>query len=326
AAAFNKGDDDMTYLHSLKQVFSQSDVDIDVKIKELFPYVNKVADSGNKDLAMAVLELSTILEEIHPNEAKAFAVSGDLLYYAGSKEKALEKYKQTIALDDTVYLVWEQMMYIHATTANYPKLEDVAEEVMDIFPNQATPYYFNGLALAKQGKYRSAISILDQAILMSGNNKRLKFDILCLLGEAHAATSATQKSDAAYENALKLNPQAAEIMDTYSRKLVERGENLDRAYILSQQACELRPRTVSYKHTKAVVLSKLKRYGDAQKILEELLGDDENDVPVILETYGDVLFKTGNTEGAIDYWKRAQEKGATSELLEKKIADKKMYE
>lgn len=326
AAAFNKGDNDMTYLHSLKQVFEQSDVDIDVKIKELFPYVNKVADSGNKDLATAALELSTILEEVHPNEAKAFSVSGDLLYYSDRKKEALAKYKKTIELDDNVYLVWEQMMYIYAEEKDYQKLETVAEEVMDIFPNQATAYYFNGLALAKQEEYRPAISILDQALIMSGSNKLLQFNVLSLLGDVYAATDNSTKSDAAYEDALKLNQQAAEVMNAYSKNLAERGENLERARTLSQQANELKPRSAEYQYTQALVLMKLKSYESAKEWLDKAMGEGGNENPAILETYGDVMFKTENTEEALEYWKKALEKGSTSEVLEKKIADKKMYE
>ncbi|MFK7936863.1 MAG: tetratricopeptide repeat protein [Saprospiraceae bacterium] len=326
AAAYNKGDNDMTYLHSLKQVFAQTDVNIDVKIKELFPYVNKVADSGNKDLATAALELSTILEEIHPDEAKAFAVSGDLLYYSDRKKEALEKYKKTIELDDNVYLVWEQMMYIYSEEEDYKKLETVAEEVMDIFPNQVTAYYFNGLALAKQQEYRPAISILDQALLMSGSNKLLQFNVLSLLGEVYAATTNPTKSDAAYEDALKLNPQAAEVLDAYSRNLVERGEKLERARTLSQQANELKPRSAAYQHTQALILMKLKSYESAKEWLDKAMGEGGMDNPAILESYGDVLFKTENTEEALEYWKKALEKGSTSDMLEKKIADKKMYE
>lgn len=326
AAAFNKGDSDMTYLHSLKQVFSQADVNIDMKIKELFPYVNKVADSGNKDLAMAALELSTILEEVHPNEAKAFSVSGDLLYYSNRKKEALEKYEKTIQLDDNVYLVWEQIMYIYAEEKDYKQLEIVAEEVLDIFPNQATAYYFNGLALTKQEKYRPAISILDQALLMSGNNLRLQFDVLSLLGDLYYVTKDFKKSDDAYQKALKLNPQAANILNDYSKSLYNRTENLEQARVYAQQANELKPKNPQYQDTHAMILFKLKSYELAKEWLDKALNNGGDAYPDILEHYGDVLFKSDDREGALEYWKKALEKGSTSDKLEKKIADKKMYE
>lgn len=47
---------------------------------------------------------------------------------------------------------------------------------------------------------------------------------------------------------------------------------------------------------------------------------------MVLEHYGDVLFQMGDAQGALQYWTKAQEKGGTSEFLEKKIADRKLYE
>ena len=47
---------------------------------------------------------------------------------------------------------------------------------------------------------------------------------------------------------------------------------------------------------------------------------------VILEHYGDILFKLGEKEKAIEYWNKAKKKGGGSDLLDKKIVDKNLYE
>jgi len=46
----------------------------------------------------------------------------------------------------------------------------------------------------------------------------------------------------------------------------------------------------------------------------------------IIEHYGDVLYKLGDKEQALEQWKKAKELGDTSEFIDKKIADKKLYE
>jgi len=45
-----------------------------------------------------------------------------------------------------------------------------------------------------------------------------------------------------------------------------------------------------------------------------------------LEHYGDILFYLGNVDGAVDYWKKAQDAGGKSPLLERKINEKKYIE
>ena len=47
---------------------------------------------------------------------------------------------------------------------------------------------------------------------------------------------------------------------------------------------------------------------------------------VILENYGDILYKTGEEEKALEQWKKAKELGSDSETLDKKIKTKRYTE
>ena len=49
-------------------------------------------------------------------------------------------------------------------------------------------------------------------------------------------------------------------------------------------------------------------------------------VGVILDHYGDVLYKLGRVDDAVDYWIKAKQYDVDSELIDKKIADRKLYE
>ena len=94
AGVKSQDQDELFYLQTLKPIFEQADVDIDTKIEKIFPFIGKVAEEGDANLAKATLELTEILERVHPNEAKAFSASGDLLYYSGKRLEALDKYKK----------------------------------------------------------------------------------------------------------------------------------------------------------------------------------------------------------------------------------------
>jgi hypothetical protein len=41
---------------------------------------------------------------------------------------------------------------------------------------------------------------------------------------------------------------------------------------------------------------------------------------------GDTLFKLGNTAEAVEYWKRAKTAGDTTDKIDQKIKDQKLYE
>lgn len=326
AEAENKGNSDEKILSAFKESFADPDIDIDTKIKKLFPYIHKVADTGDKDLATATLELSTILEETHPNEAKAFSISGDLFYYAGQKEEALKKYQKTVSLNENVFLVWEQMMNIHSEAKAYEKLEEVSEEVMDLFPNQPRAYYFYALARNKQKDHKGAISICEQALLMVGQDARLKFDIHALMGMAYFKLRKYQESETAYEDALKLNPNAPSVLNEYSHTLSERGEKLNKAKEMSDLANDLYPNNYKFQDNLGWILYKLKEYEAAKEWLSKSIQNGGADQPDVLEHLGDTLFQTQDIDGAMKNWQKALEKGSDSDLLEKKIADRKLYE
>ena len=48
--------------------------------------------------------------------------------------------------------------------------------------------------------------------------------------------------------------------------------------------------------------------------------------PVVLEHYGDILYRLNRKNEAFEKWEQAKAFGKGSELLEKKIREKKLYE
>ncbi|MCP3929417.1 MAG: tetratricopeptide repeat protein [Bacteroidetes bacterium] len=251
-----QGKNEVGYLISLKPVFLNPEISLNLKIKELIPFINEIAQSGNVSLAETVLGLTAILEEVHPSEAKPLAASGDVLYYSGRPMEALEKYKMTLEYDDTVYLVWEQLLYIYLESENYEDLLKVSEEAMEVFPNQADIYYLNGVANGKKEDFEEAAYMLNQARIMAGNDERLKFNIYSELGGAYFNLENFEEATKWMEKALELN-------------------NKDTA---------------------------------------------------ALELYGDILYKSGEEEKAMEQWMKSREKGNKSSLLDKKIEDKRFNE
>ena len=95
---------------------------------------------------------------------------------------------------------------------------------------------------------------------------------------------------------------------------------------MSRHATQVTKDNASYEDTYAWVLYKKKQYEETKRWLEKAIEHGGDKDGVILEHYGDVLFQLGQPENAVEYWKKAKLIGKTSELLDKKLSDKKMYE
>jgi len=116
------------------------------------------------------------------------------------------------------------------------------------------------------------------------------------------------------------------VMNNWAYYLSLRNENLDKAEKMGRKANQLVKDNSSYEDTYAWVLYKQKQYEEAKKWIEKALEHGGEKNGVILEHYGDLFFQLGQTEKAFEYWKKAKAAGKHSDLLDKKIADKKMYE
>jgi predicted negative regulator of RcsB-dependent stress response len=69
-----------------------------------------------------------------------------------------------------------------------------------------------------------------------------------------------------------------------------------------------------------------KEYKEAKIWLQKAYENGGNLSPVITEHYGDVCFQLGDKEQALIFWQKAKSLGEGSKYLDKKIAEKILYE
>ncbi len=286
------GSKDATFLLGLKGLFAKPDISIDEKIKTILPLAQKIGEHKDKALAVAGLELAETLERTHPNDPKAFALLADMLYHNGRLAESLVKYNRCIALNKTIYAVWEQKMYVEEELGLFDDLLKTSNAATDLFPNQATAFYFNGLANERKGQFGAAIESLEQALLMSAKKPIIRSNTLSELGVTLLKSKAYEKSVENFEAALKVDPLSPIALLRYATALAARKIEPERAEQMANQARKMAA---------------------------------EKD-PSVLELYGDYIFKTGDREGALEMWQLAREKGSKSLILEKKIVAKDLIE
>ncbi|NJL74268.1 MAG: hypothetical protein HC892_03705 [Saprospiraceae bacterium] len=145
--------------------------------------MQKVVNNSDKALAEETLPLAVALMEAHPQEAKAYAVYADLLYHSGQRQAARKAYENTIELDESVYTVWEQLLYILQEERDFAALKKTSETALELFPNQTHIYLMNGLALHELDLKEEAVEILQEALLVAGNNIFMQQENTDLLGQ-----------------------------------------------------------------------------------------------------------------------------------------------
>ncbi len=233
----NKGTDDIKFLNSLRPVFEDPGTDIDTKIKEIIPYVGRLAETGDKNLGNSLLALTSLLETVHPNSAKSHSVLGDVLYHSGQTDRALEQYKKCLELDHNVWAVWEQVLFIYFDKKDYQNLVKSSEGALDLFPNQAVAYYFNGVGYNGLHQPNDALGSLQQALVMTAKNPPLRFNVLRETAESHYQLKKYAPAEKALGDALLLNAKDPAALERMGDVQYQLGRPND-ALLLWQKAME----------------------------------------------------------------------------------------
>ena len=224
-AVLEKAGSDMAHVNALKPLFQNPAVSIDAKVKELLPYFDKLNAQTDPALVEGLLDLGQLVEKAHPDDPKAWSLSGDLYYYANRPAEALTRYRKCIQLSPSVFSVWANALAILQAQKNYDELLNMAEKAMDDFPNQALAYYYYGVAATEKGRTDDAIAQLEQATLMAGNNIGLRLDIQDQIGLALLRKKDYAGAKARYEQALgKGGDKHAGILEHYGDTLLQLGD------------------------------------------------------------------------------------------------------
>ena len=161
--------------------------------------------------------------------------------------------------------------------------------------------------------------------MMSGRDNGMKLNILNALGESYYGNKDYKTGNEQFDAALAIDENAIIVLNSYSFFLAE-NDNFTKAIELIEKANKLTPNDASLEDTHGVIYYKKGDFKNAEKWLTKALENGGNENPAILEHYGNVLFKLNRKEEAVTYWQKAKTLGGNSKNLDKKIAEKKLYE
>jgi len=308
----------------IKIAFKSKELDIDTKVKILLSYYS--ITEVYADLKTDADELCKLLVDTHPNEAKAHAMYGDFLNRDKKYEEARTSFRKAIELDKEKFAIWNQLLFIESELGDFEAMTKESKEAIELFPNQPSLYYYNGLANIQLKKYKEAIEILTEGKEFVFGNNLLLSQFYANIGDAENQLKNHSASDNAYEKALELDPNNVYVLNNYAYYLSLRKENLERAEALSKKSNTLEPNVSSYQDTYGWILYQMKKYEDAKLWIGKAINNGGKNNGTLLEHYGDILFQLGDKEEALKYWLDAKSTEGASDLIDKKIKDKKLYE
>ena len=318
-----KGEKEKSF-NELKKAFASPQLNSDIMLQILTSYLPLVKD--NPEMLTQALELCKLMSEAHPGEASAHAVHGDFLTFAKDYNEARSEYREALAIDGRNMPAWIQLMSIEAELRDYVSMEKEADAALELYPDQSVFYLFSGVAKSQNNKPEAAIKVLMSGSKLVVDNDVQLIQFYSNLGDIYNKQKEYTSSDNYFDKALKINANDVTILNNYAYYLSVRNAQLEKAEVMSKKSNELSPNQPSYEDTYAWILYKQGNYQSAKVWIEKAIANGAEGNGTILEHCGDIIYKLGQTEEALKYWQKAKSTGDYSELLDKKIADRKLYE
>ena len=306
----------------LKGAFTSRQLPIDVKVQIILSLFNKLKEPSEQS---RILTLASITTQTHPTEPKAHAVYGDVLYQIQNFDEAKKAYKKALSLNNNIYLIWAQLLQIELSQNDYREAIEDGEAALDVFQDKPDLFFFTAVAHAQNKNHETAVSYLNKAAELKPENPAFEAQIYSSLANSLNSLKKYQESDQAFERSLSLDPDNTFTLNNYAYYLALRKERLDKAAEMSRRSNELQPGNASFEDTFAWVLFTQNKFKEARVWIEKAIKNNPNS-GVQYEHYGDILYKLGEKEAAVEQWVKARNKGVKSESLDKKINEKIYFE
>lgn len=295
------------------KAFQNPSVDLQAKVQYLVRLDKDPQDSLQQQRIWRLLRK---LNKDTPNNPMVLSYMGEKHMIADKPDSARYYMRRAVKYDSLNLALWQQLVRLDVELQRWDSLQVDMEDAMELYPNQADLLYWHAQASYMNKQYETCIASAKRFVKM--NEDLRNSDMQVLIGDCHHHLKQYAESDQAYEKAIKLNPRNATALNNYAYFLSVRGERLEDAARMADQAMKMRPGEASFMDTYGWILYRQGKYDEALKWIQkayELQAEGE-----VAEHLGDVYDKLGMADKAREYWKIAQQKGQNSPELLQKLA------
>ncbi|WP_169304727.1 tetratricopeptide repeat protein [Chloroherpeton thalassium] len=304
----------------IKKVFSLHSFEVEDKLGVAEMYFRRIETDTNM-----VKPTLLVLEEIqreNPTEWKVYLLKGALALGQKNFSEAISNFKKVTELQPSTEMGWENLGVSHLSLGDYASASAVLKKALQVVENPKFRLrLLLGISLNQEGKDDEAITVLSDAIKLDSLglvDTDSKVQAFSTLGIAYDRLKRYKESINSYEEAIKLDPNNALVLNNLAYTLAERGEQLERCLDMARIAVENEPDNGAYLDTMGWIYFKMGKYEEAKVWIEKAVTLGRAGA-VVQEHLGDVYLKLGNKEKAMEYWTKALEQDRQSISLQQKV-------
>lgn len=309
----------------IRNALVNAKLDVEIKVGILSRYIMQLQRT-QKGIESAN-SLFEILLEQHPNQPELNLMYASLLKEQDKIDDAKFQFRLVTEMDPEKVEAWQQLLLLELRNENIQEAIRICLKCQELFPAAPEFYFYLGIAYYQEKEYQKALDTYQAGLkVIDPKNTPVISDFYGQIGDLYYQMKQMDKAYAAYDEALKYNEKNAPVLNNYSYFLTINGGDLAKAERMSAQCIKLQPDNTTYLDTYAWVFFKQGNYTLAKMYIERAINMDTEKSAEVVEHYGDILYKMGDKEKAMEQWKKAKEMKSESTTLDRKIQEGKYIE
>lgn len=266
-----------------------------------------------------------LLMSKYSDDLSVRALHSDFLKKDNKLEDARNELEFILSKDKNNYLIWEELLLICNEIGDTACVYQKSVEAIGYFPEQPFPYVLAGISRMMKEQFNEALPFLKEAVRLTDDKVSMKTQIYSYLGDCYYRLDSVETAFQMFDKILKIDPNDVLVLNNYAYYLSLRDERLDLAEDMISRVIAKEPGNSTYLDTYAWVLYKRKNYSLARYYIKLAVEKEKEPSGTLYEHYGDILYRNGETDQALEVWKKAIEIGDdVSDELKRKVETGKM--
>lgn len=322
------------------------DLDLEQKLEMSAKYLGQVINDST-DVAERSNTLLNSLREQYPHEPKVLELMSGYYRYRDMLPEAVESMGYAIDLEPANESYWLQLLSLQLQSEDYEGVISTYLRSQKHIPASLDAMTLVGIAYNQSERPREAVQVYLKAIdslipgvdplkpiedkglpkIIGVDNSRRVASLMSLIGDAMHEDKKTEEAYTMYENSLLFDDSQPMVYNNYAYFLAIDGGDLEKAAKLSSISLALDEQNPTYLDTYAWILYLSGEYEDAlrhQLHAVEMAEQQENASAEYYDHLGDIYFRTGDIDKAVDNWKKALQLKPDDKTIQNKVHKKRV--
>ena len=267
----------------------------------------------NDSLASAYLDSVTLYGY---DDAKFYFSLGKTFVNIDNFQEAVQSYEKGFAKDSKSISPYFNYCYALLQLGLNDKVILVLNSLLQKNPSYKELHFWLGEAYFRKELWENALDSYYQLMEVNPDDIRILFR----LAVSYERLGKYEKSYSFFKEIISKDPKNSLAMNYLGYMFAENNINLKDAKKLIKKALKLEPENGAFLDSMGWVYYRLGKFRKAEQyIVKALQHASEEDKPVILDHYGDILNEFGRHQEAINVWKKSLEFDPNNENLRNKL-------